>query len=56
MEIDDFEFELRFELNYWTDRILICLGSSGGFRGVARGAVAPPSCHLRKCKRMNILT
>ena len=30
---------------------------SGGFRGVAKGAVAPPpSCHLRKYKIMNALT
>ena len=28
---------------------------SGGFRGVARGAVAPSFCHLRKYKRMNVL-
>ena len=27
---------------------------SGRFRGVARGAVAPPSCHLRKYKIMNV--
>ena len=29
---------------------------SGGSRGVARGAVAPPSCYLRKYKIMNALT
>ena len=29
--------------------------TSGGFREVDKGAVAPPSCHLRKYKRMNVL-